>query len=556
MSLPQAIVHWPGVQQFDSANVELAHGISPGTSTITIPPQMQGVADSGTLTVQYGNQRITLPDCKLDASSLSYDKQGALVSLSIMDRRWRWQYGHISGVYNRRDDDGTLDIGTGAKADDTERTPQELAKLLLDAMGEKGYDVKALPNEARPFVEWRAANPAQELAKLCDDLGCHVTLELRTSKVKIVRVGKGAALPNGPVTTDNVEVNLPEKPDAFVVVCGPSVYQADLELEAVTEEADGTVVKLNEASYAPPGGFESLGDTQDYTYYDDRAKREIAKRCVYRMYRPVVPFDLPGFGWVTSLSQIVSLRDRQVQKATLVDRNRGKPAVVYGKYVPYTGLPKNTVEKVTPLSDDSLDVQRLWVPFSIDAKRKLIIFNDMVVADVGGTWLGAATLRLRTSLTVCKRETREVSCHTRRRATPGAKYKTKDKPLLHEEVVASYYPEYKPNFDVAKTIDNLEDVNKECDSYLDAAISEIEIQQKASRTYAGIVPIELDGAIQSVSFRISSQGAFTSAHRNHDPGSPVNLPYQVKRQRERDRRARELQGVFGAEARAVREAGI
>ena len=68
----------------------------------------------------------------------------------------------------------------------TEKKPQALATLCLQAMGEDDYDVSALPNDARPEIDWSYQNPAEALQQLCDKLGCRVTYVVDTDSVKPV----------------------------------------------------------------------------------------------------------------------------------------------------------------------------------------------------------------------------------------------------------------------------------------------------------------------------------------------------------------------------------
>ncbi len=54
--------------------------------------------------------------------------------------------------------------------------------------------------------------------------------------------------------------------------------------------------------------------------------------------------------------------------------------------------------------------------------------------------------------------------------------------------------------------------------------------EAATATYAGIKPIELDGAIQSVSWSIGSGGARTTATRNQDTGDQTTISFRARQQ--------------------------
>src|SRR5262245_10022613 len=117
---------FPGVQSVLSCSYTMSHGISPSVGQMEIVPQA-GVGLGGTLVLFDGVTTITLRDCRVDQSSVRLDQGGFVTSLSILDRRWKWAFGEISGMYNRRMENGALDLTT-------EKTPQQLVALCLQAM--------------------------------------------------------------------------------------------------------------------------------------------------------------------------------------------------------------------------------------------------------------------------------------------------------------------------------------------------------------------------------------------------------------------------------------
>ena len=165
----QATLRFPGIGQVLRWSYTLSQGITPGVCTIDVVPQF-GVPDQvGTLKIAFGQTSLRFEQCVVDFAIVRRGPTGMVVGLSLLDRRWKWKYGAISGRYNLRTKAGALDR-------ETERTPQELATLLLTAMGESGFSVVDLPNLARPEIDWVGANPAGELAALCESLGCRVVL--------------------------------------------------------------------------------------------------------------------------------------------------------------------------------------------------------------------------------------------------------------------------------------------------------------------------------------------------------------------------------------------
>ena len=244
---------------------------------LEVAPQWTPYTDGGTLAIAFDRVRLEFPDCRLADAYLRRSQGGYVIGLSIVDRRWKWAFGAISGRYNLRCADESIDPENRA------RRPQELARLLLDGMGETGYDVSLLPNDARPLIEWISAVPAQALADLCDGLGCRVVLGI-DNRVRIVRAGLGAFLPEGGRVTEGIGIDPPERPDALAVVCGPTRYQAKWELEAVGLDTDGAIKPIDELSYKPSAGWENEYPGLFSGVEGTRSRRRRVES-VYRWYR-------------------------------------------------------------------------------------------------------------------------------------------------------------------------------------------------------------------------------------------------------------------------------
>src|SRR6185503_9692890 len=95
-----------------------------------------------------------------------------------------WQWGNVYGSFNDYSTDG-------------ERTVQQLAGECLTALGETGFDVSRMPNEAKPRIKWDGDSAADALDKLCSDFGCVVVLNPFTNRVEIWPIGDGVPLPVG-----------------------------------------------------------------------------------------------------------------------------------------------------------------------------------------------------------------------------------------------------------------------------------------------------------------------------------------------------------------------
>lgn len=544
MGHPQALATFPGVEQIDSVSSTLSLGITPGVHRLVIAPQQRFVGLQGDLTLTFGGQKVaTLKDCLVDSGSYEFNQSGYLVTFNILDRRWKWRYPVVSGRYNVRTGDGQKIVngeGANEKADaitNTERTPQQLATICLKAMKEEGYDVSKLPNDARPEVLWDLDNAAEALDQLCAAAGCRVCLTL-DNKVKIVRLGDGDAMPNGPIESDNLIADPPEKPDIIAVATGPITHQADLELEAVGLDTDGEYKLLEDLSYYP--GSIAKYDVPGMFNITDAASRKLALESVFRCYRVKVPATIPTHRdtkeKIEKLDQILPLGTKQVEiNATTKVR---LDAIVYGVYWgEFIGGITNSATELTPYpSDRTADVQLYGKPFTIDADRGIVRFSDPVYRNTTPTGssvtVGAAQLRLRTSVFVRSKETGMPIRYARTKKPPGKEMKTEPRIIKRDDIFAATIPIYGGGFKVDRLLSNFARgvaVDSECDYYLNAAIKELEIETPQVRTFAGLWPYGPDGALQSITWTIDGErGGTTIVQRNQDLGSPTTLPFNTR----------------------------
>jgi hypothetical protein len=75
---------------------------------------------------------------------------------------------------------------------------------------------------------------------------------------------------------------------------------------------------------------------------------------------------------------------------------------------------------------------------------------------------------------------------------------------------------------------NMIDVDAEADFHLDAAQQEFQVNLPESATYAGLLPIGPDGAIQSVTWSMGPAGVTTRATRNTEMHRPA-IGYRERR---------------------------
>lgn len=538
--MPDGVVSgatFPGIAQIRQASLNMTHGITPSVVTFEIAPQQNFASQYGDVTIFSDSQTYTLKNCKLDKNSFERNASGEVWRLAVFDRRWMWAWGSISGTYNLRADDGTLKTAT-------EKSPQDLAKLCLAAMNESGANVADLPNVGRPLIEWDGAVPAQALESLCELYGVRVVLRL-DGKVKLCKVGAGAQLPSGGIMENSLTIDPPEKPDKIAVLCGHDRYQVDMLLEAVAEDESGTIVGIDNLVWKPTNGWANvdLGYFTQCTRGNNRYV-ERAKQQVFKWYRIIFPLNVPGFGTVNSLDELVIL-DEQVDQVTEAGVLVPKPAAVHGVFFNRKSDNTNSDTAIKPPGTDNL----YKAGFSLDTKKGIVKFSDYVFknGDATGATLtfAAAGLRLRTAVQVKDSATRGFLRYSRER-TIGDNKNTPTRFVKHDEIVRTFTPDYSQAYNVNSVADNTQTINPECEYYLDGLQAEYQVEAPQTMKFAGIPTVEMDGAICHVSITVGVEGCTTSVSRNDEQIHKV-MPYRERRDLIRSRELAALKGQITLE---------
>jgi hypothetical protein len=541
------------------ASYTLSPGITPSVITMEIIPQTAAISTVGDVVFVHGATTLTIRDCRADQASMVRGSDGTLVSFSLLDRRWRWKFTEVYGRYNERDADGLIVAAT-------EKTPQQLAQILLAALGETATGVDSIPNAARPEVDWVAANPAEALADLLEPFGLIVVLQI-DGTVAIRQQGVGAALPvNTALLEQQVSSNPPEVPATIRVLGGPSRYQARLRLEAVAYDTDGRVKPIDQLSYKPAGGWGK--QTLFFNGVPGSDERALALRDVFRLYRirdmnspspiPVVtlpdtsvstpsppppfipigplipgqpnpaPQQQPAQGGqytVQYLREILPLEKGLVQ--TGVDGNgvrRRKPEVVYGEY--FVG----NVSLEVPRNSSKAGGEWLYRGrFQIESDLGMVRFDDQVTRwDNAAKEFVPADLWLECSFTVRSQQTFAQMRWSYTQAT-GAAGGYGVEIVRREELIWERYEKY-----VAETFSAWEqktyqnELTTQSQYYANGRQSQYVTESGASGRYAGLQSINPDGAISQVTWEISGSGCYTSASRLYEP-SPYVPPYRERR---------------------------
>ena len=236
---------------------------------------------------QGGQERFRIRDCHL-VRTTSQSSSSKLVKCTILDWRWRWQYAYIDGVFNVPNGEGKWKF---------EKTPRELATLLLEAMGEEKFDVSQLPDDTRPYFNWQSSRADAALLSLCGSLGCYPVPNFAKDRVEIHKIGSGEIpdIQSG-IVQQSRSIGARPLPGSIRVVGGPSLFQTRLKLEAMGIDTDGKLKKVEDLSFIKklgdkwkrqkPGRF--IGIRKSETYKQDGKElkvRDLASNNIYRLYR-------------------------------------------------------------------------------------------------------------------------------------------------------------------------------------------------------------------------------------------------------------------------------
>ncbi len=512
MAAPQGLISYAGVSGILEGSYTLAHGTSPGVATLYIvpregyrPPQI------GTLVISYGGAKISFPDCRLDYVTDDISDDGREVwGLHVLDHRWRWNRGRVSGRYNVKiPDKEEQGIKSG-----TLKRPREIAKYCFEKLGEKKVDLSAMPNDQLPELEFDYDRPDQAIGKILDAVGCRVILG-PSNAVRIVKAGKGKQLPKGNRLNISASFNPPEAPDTIVFAGARQLWNADIPLEAVGRDTDGSVKPIDSLSYKPADGWE-YADPPHFHNIENQKARELARETVFRWYRIKQPFTLPGVDAikVKDIENVLPIEDRQARTAKFMDKKERLPAWVYGKYCPGQETTQNNVEAI--VGDLTRFPQTLYtLGFSIDAELGIVKFSNAVwrfvdAPRIVGSLYKPAELFLRTA--VGFRDAEGGWLHKEIERKTGARTGVEPEYITRDDVS---FMTWKTDAGAVET--NEKEYKEQAKHYLDAKVDEYKVDDPSTATYVGFVDIGLDGAIQQVTWTLDSSGkATTRASRNRE----------------------------------------
>ena len=568
-------VKYPGAISIESCSITDMQGIQPSVAVLEIYPQEQWPDLYGDLVFTYNGNTITFPNCIVDSVLFTRGGGGKIARVRILDERWRWQYGQITGKYNIRLPNDFVDPAH-------ERTPRQLAALLFEAMGVTNYDASDLPDDARPYCDWEGANPAQSLAKMCDELGCRIVPQRSARIYRICQAGFGEDLPeNYPYQDAGSGIDPKELPDYIQVLTAPIEVQTALYLEPVGRDIDQSwnfVQNLsycpNPADYGSPGYSIGFGFGRIFPSMDGGAPsgtppfetypkpspvrilqedgtaispREFAQDTVYRCYRINTSYEtndtrtndngqveiwIPGIKlWVTR-KQII-LTDHLSQCYTdYLGAIHQRPAYAMGSFENKKSnlngsknYPKQTRidfqgkrSGIDPeersscnLCPDPLDTDRSIIVFSNPMKQ---IVTDSNNPNTDGSYPNSyefSDLWYVSSIQIRDPDTWQPIRYARVFDMGNNGDPTNVLTVVKEDIQPWIVNLYDENIYPVKAEDNIDDVNNQCDYYIESIKLGLLGVATTTRTYIGLYPIDMDGNIQQVSYKVGKSGCDTVA---------------------------------------------
>jgi len=458
-----------------AADVTVNRGTQPGRFLVRTLPQSLLTTGSGTLALTFGGAQVQFADCAPDKPYMrSRSGRAQRWSILLLDRRRKWSQATVSGEYNVRKPDGTVD-------EETKKTPAELASLCGTAISEN-LDTSRLPSNVFPYVNWNATPVSEALDTLCRYVACEVCWQADDT-FAIWHLGQGPEIPNNGQNIYPSNAILPAtKPSKLTLIGGPTVYQSALSLAAVGQETDGTMKFLADLEYKPDDGWESEFPFSFPSLEDE--EKDAAIGSVLRLFRVAGQagggLSVPGCDEsVTKIKQYVLLDKLLDSAKDLDDVERTLPAFVSGTFWNYADVAEDA------------ENQRYHGEFQILADKRCVLFPQPMFAVLDSADFNAPDLELTTSYQVLTED--------------GALVRLKRERTLGGDggEVTLHRPEV---FATIKTGDESNDTTAQAEAEADAYLDLFEAQYDqpvGEMLYAGVVPVSLTGKVAQVTYRVA-----------------------------------------------------
>lgn len=477
MAIYQGIGTFGSYQYITGGSLTFSRGVRPSRAILRKIPVDALTFSTGSLVLTYGPVTISLPNCAVAEvrNRHWYGREGWMQDVVVLDRRWKWRYCHIDGVYNERAYNGTIQTAN-------KKNIKELIELCLDALGETGYITTDVPTDVYPPCLWNRARADLELQWLCDLVGMVVSYQVLDEKIAIKKMNdtSGASLPAGNIATPPQRYKQSVIPYQITVQADPTLIQSELTLEAVGLETDGTIVPIDDLSYKPAAGW-------TYQWYDwfggvDQDYRHLAFKSVFRWYRPTGGWI--GDGVTINDYKQLELLPHLAECGTDEDGiYRPLPARIRGVYWPQCDYIEST-DETAPYAG----------PFTIDTEKGIVVFERPVIQWDDVDEIAEAELYLTCAYRVRNPDFDGYSCYTYTVPVSSATTTTEARILPHPELRKTLVW----NAVYGSPGDNETQIEAEADRYADMVEAIYDYPYSDERVYDGFVAQDTGGAIAQV----------------------------------------------------------
>lgn len=360
-----------GIRGVQNVTYTLSRGGQPSLCTLQVPyePDLPKklTPEPSTMFFTDGVRSVSFSKCVVNDISPSISDSGELVwQIGIVDRRWMWAFGQVSGEYNYPEvllsaaqsaEKKAEEKKKGGKEPKSKRADKiirplslrELCSFLLTQMKEKDFDVTRVPDDTYPYVNWNLVVPGHALDELCQAHNLHIVLTHK-DKVVIYPFGESDAdgslksgLPNFPSSSSNYGVSKGAIPDEIAVTSGEHLWQFDFKLVAYGKDRDNKFKPIDKLSYAPKdknGNVDwNLVDPRTFEGIPSEIDRKLAKETVFRCYAIGLPDvgledgKIPGTEFKPFTVQQFLIKDYQLQCETVETTKELYTVEVNGKTV-------------------------------------------------------------------------------------------------------------------------------------------------------------------------------------------------------------------------------
>ena len=478
----------------------LSPGVEPSTCLLRVmaAARLPLQANLGDLRLTDGQRTIRLKNCALQPGSLyRRHDDGAPHNweLRVFDRRWKWQFPMASFSLNKRRRDGSIDTSDKVSA-------RDFAKGLFELLGEDNVDVDVLPGDVYPEYVRTDVSVAQTLRWLCDRVACRPGLKL-DDKAAVWAIGDESTNTGPAQSLANSApyyVTATQRPKNLRVVGGAHWFQTKFLLEAVGLDTDGTIKRIDDLTYKPSRGW---GTQHPHIFADvEQQFRHLALESVYRWYRikeetfNQIPHNQLSGVTIAKRWQVLPIYD------FLIDPPNKPPSIsteitsfVEGRYWPQHDVDCSTASCVPYRGEFTVDGRNGIVKFAMPVFR--ITCGSVVPAVL--YWTGAHRV-LRYS------------------DAPGYLYFADDRalsgdgdgdyPIEIPELFGVFVGRYNGcTMSGGTELINEAALRAESKAYLDAHERRWEDTTCYQQEYCGVVPLDLDGRISQIHWRVGDKTA-------------------------------------------------